>query len=93
MSDLRNPPLIALLKLEFVRQLSGNAQNNVVGLVRNTKETASRFGETPANLTFIEADIVDYRSLKVLSTIDLLRSGYSQVWLGSSNRGGELDRG
>ncbi|CAF9936945.1 MAG: hypothetical protein HETSPECPRED_010508 [Heterodermia speciosa] len=55
--------------LEFVRQLSQDAHNTVVGLARSPKEATSRYGENlPANVTFIEADIVDHQSLKSAAT-------------------------
>ena len=85
-------------KLEFVRQLSQDPQNTVVGLARNPKDAISRFGDNlPTNATFIEADIVDHQSLKVFNlqsklmqrnSVKLFQSAASKV---ESIVGGKLD--
>lgn len=54
------------LKLEFVRTLSSNAQNVVIGLVRNKAAAEKTFGaDVPKNLSFLQADITDLDALKV----------------------------
>ena len=52
--------------MQFVRTLSSNAQNVVIGLVRNKAAAGKAFGENvPKNLSFLEADITDLNALKV----------------------------
>ena len=54
------------LKLEFVRTLSSDAQNVVIGLVRNKVAAEKTFGaHAPKNLSFLQADITDLDALKV----------------------------
>lgn len=54
------------MKLEFVRTLSSDVQNVVIGLVRNKVAAEGTFGEAvPKNLTFLQADITDLDALKV----------------------------
>lgn len=53
------------LGLEFVRTLSSDAQNVVIGLVRDKAAAEKTFGAAvPKNLSFLEADIVDLDALK-----------------------------
>ena len=52
--------------MQFVRTLSSNDQNIVIGLVRNRVAAEKAFGENvPKNLSFLEADITDLSALKV----------------------------
>lgn len=54
------------LKLEFIRTLSRDAQNVVIGLVRNKTAAEKAFGaDVPKNLSFLQADITDLDALKV----------------------------
>ena len=56
----------SLKKLEFVRALSNNAQNVVIGVVRNKAAAEKAFGEAlPKNISFLEADVLDLVALKV----------------------------
>lgn len=59
-----------LLQLEFVRQLSSDSNNTVVGLVRNKTDTEKRLGEDAArkNLHILEADLVDPDAIEVSFT-------------------------
>ena len=53
-------------KLEFIKQLSKDSSNVVVGLVRKKDETLQRLGHVaPKNLFILEADITDAPALKV----------------------------
>lgn len=53
-------------KLQFVRALSSDAKNVVVGLVRNKAAAEKAFaGAVPQNVKFFEADITDRDALKV----------------------------
>ena len=59
-------PGLCFLKLEFVRTLSSDPENIVIGLVRNAEATKKAFGaEVPNNLHFLKADITDVDALKV----------------------------
>ena len=54
------------MKLQFVRTLSSDVQNVVIGLVRNKVAAEKTFGEAVSkNLTFLEADITNLDALKV----------------------------
>lgn len=49
-----------------MQTLSGDAQNVVIGLVRNKAAAEKAFGTAvPENLSFLEADITDLDALKV----------------------------
>ncbi|KAL9063503.1 MAG: hypothetical protein Q9161_009432 [Pseudevernia consocians] len=55
--------------LEFVRTLSRDAQNVVIGVVRNKAEAEKALGEAMSkNLSFLEADITDLDALKSAAT-------------------------
>ena len=55
-----------LTQLQFVRTLSADPQNIVVGLVRDKVAAEKAFGSaTPKNLSFLAADITDLGALKV----------------------------
>ena len=55
-----------MTQLQFVRTLSVDPQNTVVGLVRNKVAAEKAFGSaTPKNLSLIAADITDPDALKV----------------------------
>ncbi|CAF9927542.1 MAG: hypothetical protein ALECFALPRED_003738 [Alectoria fallacina] len=57
------------LGLEFVRTLSSDTQNLVIGLVRNRAAAEKAFGEAvPRNLIFLNADITDLDALKSAAT-------------------------
>jgi hypothetical protein len=53
---------------EFLRTLSSNPKNTVIGLVRNKPETEKRVSEElsdRSNITILHGDLDDYGSLKV----------------------------
>lgn len=53
---------------EFLRQISSDSNNTVIGLVRNKSATEEKLkGELPdrTNIHIVEADITDYAALKV----------------------------
>ena len=55
-----------MTQLQFVRTLSADARNIVVGLVRNKVAAEKAFGSAmPKNLSFLAADITDLGALKV----------------------------
>lgn len=57
---------LTFAKLEFVRTLSSDAQNVVIGLVRNQAAAEKAFGaDVPKNLSFLQADITNLDALKV----------------------------
>ncbi|KAF4459655.1 protoporphyrinogen oxidase [Fusarium albosuccineum] len=61
------------LGFEFLRQLSEDPKNTVVGLVRNKKATdekVQRELSSRTNIHIIQADIVDYDALKVASVAE-----------------------
>jgi hypothetical protein len=54
------------LQYEFLRQLSSNASNIVVGLVRDKSKTEKKVAEDGlTNVTILEADILDLPALQV----------------------------
>jgi hypothetical protein len=66
----KSPNLLGLAnstQLEFLRQLSGNPANTVIGIVRDPKtaepKITSEIGR--ANIHIIQGDLDDYDSLKV----------------------------
>ncbi|TQV95123.1 hypothetical protein V2A60_009809 [Cordyceps javanica] len=55
------------LGFEFLKQLSGNPKNLIVGLVRDEAQTIAKIEaelESPSNVHIFQADIADYASLK-----------------------------
>lgn len=57
------------LGYEFIRQLSADPSNQVFGLVRNKSATDKKVvGDGIKNVTIIEADIIDYKSLQAAKT-------------------------
>jgi NAD(P)-dependent dehydrogenase (short-subunit alcohol dehydrogenase family) len=60
-----------MLQFEFLRQLSADAGNIVVGIVRDKAATDKKVAdELPdrSNITILEADITDYNALKVAAS-------------------------
>ncbi|KAK4696086.1 hypothetical protein P7C71_g1782, partial [Lecanoromycetidae sp. Uapishka_2] len=55
------------LGLQFVRHLSSDAHNVVIGLVRNKAEAEKNFSNAP-NVSFFEADITDLTALKTAAS-------------------------
>lgn len=54
------------LQLEFVRQISANPANTVVGMVRNKEAAAANIQELGrANIHIVEGDLENYASVKV----------------------------
>jgi hypothetical protein len=61
--------LIISLQYEFLRQLSTNPANVVVGLVRNKSNTDKKVAEDGLkNVTVLEADILDLPALQVCTS-------------------------
>jgi NAD(P)-dependent dehydrogenase (short-subunit alcohol dehydrogenase family) len=56
------------LGFEFLRQLSGDQNNIVVGIARDKASTGAKISQEMdgrSNITILEADITDYDALKV----------------------------
>jgi hypothetical protein len=61
--------LIISSQYEFLRQLSTNPANIVVGLVRNKSNTDKKVAEDGLkNVTILEADILDLPALQVCTS-------------------------
>jgi hypothetical protein len=60
--------LIMRKQFEFVRQLSSDSNNTVIGLVRDKSTTEKAVAEELAgrsNIHILQADITDYEAIKV----------------------------
>lgn len=63
--------MIAWIQFEFLRQLSSDSNNIVIGLVRNKAATDQAVAHELAgrsNIHILEADITDYEAIKVTTS-------------------------
>jgi hypothetical protein len=57
-------------QFEFLRNLSSNPSNTVIGIVRNVAETEAKIASwKSSNIHIIQGNLDDYESLEVLSPI------------------------
>ena len=69
----RTNPLLAL-QFEFVKQLSDSSNNTLFAIVRN-KANATKLEELGrSNIHILEADVTDYKALKVSNHVSLCGS-------------------
>jgi hypothetical protein len=69
------------MQWEFLRQLSSNEDNKVIGIVRDKKPTDKRVAEelgARSNITILQGDLTDYDSLKVCLKRTLLSGEQAQ---------------
>jgi hypothetical protein len=59
--------MLTLIQFEFLRQLSADPANLVIGLVRNKPATEAKVSQDlkRENIRIVEGDLADYDSIKV----------------------------